>query len=54
MALLSIAVLAEEKHNNIFNDMIATFFVQYIAGGATQNVCTVVIYTSPYPVAGHR
>ena len=45
MALLSIAVLAEEKHNNIFNDMIATFPVQYIAGGATQNVRTVVPFT---------
>ena len=32
------AVLAEEKHANIFKDMEQNFPVQYIAGGATQNV----------------
>ena len=34
-----LAILAEEKHANIFKDMEQNFPVQYIAGGATQNVC---------------
>ena len=35
---LNNAILAEEKHANLYSDLIKTFPVQYIAGGATLNV----------------
>ena len=35
------AILAEEKHMPLYQDIIDNFDVQYIAGGATQNSCRV-------------
>ena len=34
---LNNAVLAEEKHAPMYDDMVKNFDVEYIAGGATQN-----------------
>jgi energy-converting hydrogenase Eha subunit A len=48
-----LAILSEEKHANIFKDMEATFPVQYIAGGATQNVTLTPTYTYTYTLYNH-
>jgi adenosine kinase len=34
---LNNAILAEDKHIPLYKDLVATYPVQYIAGGATQN-----------------
>ncbi len=34
---LDLAILAEEKHQPMYNELVAKYPVQYIAGGATQN-----------------
>lgn len=45
------AILAEEKHVPIYEDMIKNFEVKYIAGGATQNSIRVAQWSSKIPEA---
>ena len=40
---LNNAVLAEEKHASMYDDMVKNFEVEYIAGGATQNLSLIHI-----------
>ena len=46
---LNNAILAEEKHNPLYKEMVEKYPVEYIAGGATQNsirVCQWMLKTS--------
>eukprot|EP00743_Colponemidia_sp_Colp-15_P000849 GILK01000937.1.p2 GENE.GILK01000937.1~~GILK01000937.1.p2 ORF type:complete len:352 (+),score=78.04 GILK01000937.1:648-1703(+) len=50
---LNNAILAEEKHKGIYDDMAKHFEVQYIAGGATQNSIRVCQWMLNEPNACH-
>ena len=45
------AILAEEKHLPIYEEMVASYPVQYIAGGATQNTIRVTQWMLQVPGA---
>lgn len=45
------AILADDKHKSMFEDMVANFKVEYVPGGATQNairVCQWLMQDSPH------
>ena len=48
---LNNAVLAEEKHAPMYDDMVKNFDVEYIAGGATQNSIRVAQWMLQVPFA---
>jgi len=46
---LDSAVLAEEKHLPLYKELVDSYKVQYIAGGATQNAIRVAQWMSQTP-----
>lgn len=48
---LNNAILAEAKHQPLFNELVANYKVDYIAGGATQNSIRVAQVSPPFPLS---
>lgn len=46
---LNNAILAEEKHLNLYSELVSDYPVQYIAGGATQNTIRVAQWMLQIP-----
>eukprot|EP00624_Nannochloropsis_granulata_P006228 evm.model.NODE_45513_length_12246_cov_26.632124.2 len=51
---LDSAILAEDKHLPLYKELVDSYKVQYIAGGATQNAIRVAQWMSQKPKVSER